>query len=55
MKESPHVGEKDKKLAQQVLGSFLYYARAIDLTTQQALNTLAEEQFKSTEKTLEQI
>ena len=40
---------------QQVLGSFLYYARAIDLTNQQALNALAKEQSKPTEKTLEQI
>ena len=42
--DSPKVGEDKKKFVQQVLGSFLYYARAVDLTIQQALNAIAEEQ-----------
>ena len=41
---------------QQVVGnSFQYYARAVDLTTQQALSAIAEEQFNPTEKTLERV
>ena len=41
--ESPAVGDADKKFIQQVLGSFLYYARAVDLTILQALNAIAAE------------
>ena len=33
--ESPQVSEEKKKYVQQVVGSFQYYARAIDLTMQQ--------------------
>ena len=50
--ESPAVGEADKKFIQQVLGSFLYYARAVDLTILQALNAIAAEQAHPTKRTL---
>lgn len=40
---------------QQVLGIFLYYVRAVDLTIQQALNAIAEEQSNPAEKTLERV
>ena len=44
-----------KRYVQQVLGSFLYYARAINLTIQQPLNATIEEQSNPTEKTLERV
>ena len=50
--ESPRVNNEKKKYVQQVVGSFKYYARAVDLTTQQALSAIAEEQCNPTEKTL---
>ena len=48
--ESPCVNDEKKKYVQQVIGSFQYYARAVDLTIQQALSSIAEEQSKPTEK-----
>ena len=53
--ESPSEDDEKKKYVQQVVGSFQYYARAVDLTTQQALSAIAEEQSKSTERTLERV
>ncbi len=38
---------------QKIVGSILYYARAVDLTVLMALSTIASEQTKGTEKTLE--
>ena len=40
----------EKKYVQQVVGSFQYYARSVDLTIQQALNAIAEEHSNPTEK-----
>ena len=54
-KESPTLPEKDKKIIQQVLGSFLYYARAIDMTILHALNQIASEQAKPTERTMTRV
>ncbi len=53
--ESPAVNDADKKYIQQVLGSFLYYARAIDLTILQALNEIAADQAHPTECTLQRV
>ena len=39
--DSPSVGDDKKKFIQQVLGSFLYYGRAVDLMILHALNAIA--------------
>ena len=52
---SPPATEKEKKYVQQVLGSFLFYARAIDMTILHSLSAIASEQSKPTQKTLERI
>ena len=53
--ESPPLNDKNKKSVQQVLGSFLYYARAIDLTILHALSAIASEQSKPTERTMKRV
>ena len=52
MRRSPPATEDEKKYIQRVLGSFLYYARAIDLTIVHALSAIASEQAKSIKQTL---
>ena len=53
-KPSDPLDETDqKKYVQRVLGSFLYYARVIDLTILHALSAIASEQAKPTEKNVE--
>ena len=47
--------EKEKKYVQQVLGSFLFYARAIDMTILHSLLAIASKQSKPAQKTLERI
>ena len=44
-----------KKNVQKVLGSFLFYARAIDMTILHALSAIASEQEKPTKKAIERI
>ena len=44
--------DKEKKRLQQVVGVFLYYARAVDPTMLHALNVLATQQAKGTENTI---
>ena len=53
--ESPPATEKEKKCVQQVLGSFLYYARAVDSTITEALNAIAEEHANPTQRTLQRV
>ena len=48
---SPRVDEARRKKIQQIVGSILYYARAVDLTVLMALSTIAGEQAKATEHT----
>ena len=48
-------GDSDKKYIQQVLGSFLYYARAIDMTMLLALNDIATQQTKPTKSTMKRV
>ena len=43
--------DKRKQRIQQIVGSILYYARAVDLTVLMALSTIASDQSKATEKT----
>ena len=45
-KEFPLLDKEDQKFIQPVIGSFLYYARAIDMTISTALNAIASEQAK---------
>ena len=52
---SPEVDATDKKNVQQVVGSFLYYARAIDMTILHALNSIAADSSKPTERTMERV
>ena len=53
--ESPEVGKEEQKFVQQVLGTFLYYAWAVDSTMLVALSALASEQAKPTENTLKKV
>ena len=46
------LGDADKKYIQQGVGSFLYYARAIDMRILLALNDIATQQAKPTESTM---
>ncbi len=43
---------KGIKWVQQIVGSILYYARAVDMTVLMALSSIAVEQTKATEKTM---
>ncbi len=47
---SPRLDKKGIRRVQQIVGSILYYARAVDMTVLMALSTLAIEQTKATEK-----
>ena len=47
--------KQDIKRIQQIVGSFLYYGRAIDITILKALNTLATQQAKPTVTTEKRI
>ena len=51
----PPVTEDEKKYVQRVVGSFLYYARAIDLTILHALSAIASEQAEPTKQTLARV
>ena len=44
--------KEGKKYIQQVVGSFLYYARAVGMTILQALSEIASEQANPTERTM---
>ena len=48
--ESPPLDAKGKKRVQQVVGSFLYYGRAVDMTILMALSEIASQQARPTEK-----
>ena len=51
--ETPKLDSARQKFVQQVSGTFLYYARAVDPTMLVALSTIASEQSAPTEATLE--
>ena len=53
--ESPFLDKKDKKFIQQVVGSLLYYARAVDMTILHALSEIASQQAKPTQRTMERV
>ena len=48
---SPPIPEERKHRIQQIIGTFLYYARDVDCTMLPALNTLAEQQSSPTKNT----
>ena len=45
--------DKEIKHVQKIVGSILYYVRAVDMTVLIALSSIASEQTKGTERTLE--
>jgi hypothetical protein len=53
--ESSPFGADGKKYVQQVLGSFLYYMRAIDMTILHALSAIATEQAKPTQRKSQRV
>ena len=50
---SPILDKKGIKRVQQIVGSILYYARAVDMTVLMALSSIAIEQTKASERTME--
>ena len=54
-KASPPVSAEEKKYIQQIVGSFLYYAQAVDMTILHALSAIAAEQSIPTERTLDRV
>ena len=52
--ESPKLDAKGIKRIQQIVGSILYYARAVDMTVLAALSTIAIKQTKATQRTMDQ-
>ena len=50
--DSPKLDEKGIKHIQQIVGSILYYARAVDMTVLAGLSTIAIDQTKATERTM---
>jgi hypothetical protein len=53
--ETNPINKKETKILQKVCGKFLYYARAIDTTMLHALNRLATQTTKGTEKTMQAL
>ena len=53
--EEAELGKEEKLFVQQVLGTFLYYARAVDSTMLVALSAIASEQAKPTKATMEKV
>eukprot|EP00978_Attheya_sp_CCMP212_P010326 scaffold24937_cov65-Attheya_sp.AAC.1 len=52
---TPLLPAGEQTALQEIVGTFLYYARAIDSTMLMALNSLASQQNKGTENTAKQI
>ena len=52
---SPFLSKEEKKYVQQVIGSFLFYARAIDMTILLALSAIASDQANPTQATMKRI
>jgi hypothetical protein len=54
-KDSPLLNNAGKKRIQQIVGSFLYYARAVKLTILMALSDIATQQSAPTKNTKKQV
>ena len=52
---SPELGKKEKRFIQQVTGTLLYYARAVDSTLLTALSAIASQQASPTKTTMEKV
>ena len=52
---SPSLTKKEKTTIQQIVGTFLYYARAVDPTLAVTLSTLAAKQSKGTQATAQAV
>eukprot|EP00980_Cylindrotheca_fusiformis_P027368 scaffold20194_cov75-Cylindrotheca_fusiformis.AAC.1 len=52
---SPFVDAKDTKMVQTVLGTLLYYAKAVDITMVTAIGSIAMDQAAATELTVKDI
>jgi hypothetical protein len=50
--ETRKLTDAEIKQVQKIVGSILYYARAVDLTVLMAFSTIASEQMKGTEKNI---
>ena len=53
--KTPLLDAKGKLRVQQVVGSFLYYARAVDLTILSSLSKIASQQANPTENTMKKV
>ena len=53
--DEPMLGKEAKKYIQQVLGTLLYYARAVNLTMLVALSFIASEQASPTRATMKKL
>ena len=53
--DSPLLNKDDKRFIQEVTGTFLFYARAVDATMLTALSSLASEQANPTQRTMEKV
>jgi hypothetical protein len=53
--ESPPLNKEETKYVQAVAGTLLYYARAVDATILPTLSSIATEQAKPTQQTMETI
>ena len=51
-KATPKLDAKGIKRVQQIVGSILYYARAVHMTVLMALSSITVEQMKATERTM---
>ena len=53
--ESPLSSKEKKMLVQKIVGTFLYYGRAVDVPMLPALRTIASDQAKPTEATWQKV
>ena len=53
--DTPEATEEEVKYIQQVVGTILYYARAVDITVLMALSTIASEQARATQTTIKNV
>ena len=53
--ESPAVSPAEKKIIQEVTGTFLYYSRAIDATMLPDIGSIATQQASPTENTMKKV
>jgi hypothetical protein len=52
---SKRLSNEEKKIIQQVLGTFMYYGHAVDSTMLTALNSITSTQVNPTEETMENV